>query len=57
VFGALLPATVLPFVYSFTAPWVPYPAGSLASAFFLVLVVYYLVWKHVVGFLNRVVGL
>ena len=54
-FGAVLPALIAPAAYA-AAKLIGHPLtvepASLAAAFALVVLVYYLVWKHVVGYLN-----
>ncbi len=72
VHGAILPFLLLPAgallahalgllrlgsssVTWFQAIHVPY--GLIAACFAVALAAYYLVWKHIVGFLNRVLGI
>jgi hypothetical protein len=70
--GALLPFVVAPlgitivralgFLGVTSAGWVLFDAVTIshavaAAVFPVVVVVYYLVWKHLVGFFNRVLGI
>jgi len=59
--GALLPFLVAPFAYAvtrFVGFAVPEPvAQAFPYVFPVVVVVFYLVWKHVVGFLNELLGI
>jgi hypothetical protein len=58
LFGALLPLLLVPAGYllgqvlgiPYPVPWLPWAGLPLAIA------VYYLVWKHAVGFLNDLLG-
>lgn len=60
VFGALLPFVLAPGVYlvtrllGFAVP--PFITSALPFAFPIGVALYYLVWKHIVGALNGIVG-
>lgn len=61
IHGALLPAILLPAAFFVTRAldlWIPL---EYAATFWLVLpgllIVYYLVWKHLVGFFNEMLGI
>jgi hypothetical protein len=61
VFGALLPLLLIPggaFISRLLPFSIPVPVWSLVPFFFpIAMVVYYLLWKHLVATLNEVVGL
>lgn len=56
--GAVLPFLLLPAgLFLARALEIPvYPPARVATLFPVALIAYYLVWKHVVGFLNRLIG-
>ncbi len=72
VHGAILPAFMMPIGYEISSHlgllqlehsgmlWfgeLHLAYGSLVLQFFAAIIIYYLVWKHIVSFFNRVVGL
>jgi hypothetical protein len=63
LFGALLPGLALPPLYllvirNYLSEEISHvSSGSLIFNYFTAMAVYYLAWKHIVRFLNRVVGL
>lgn len=58
-FGAILPALLMPagvaLAHALDIPFVSFTRAAVVLP--VGMAVYYLVWKHFVGFLNRVVGL
>jgi hypothetical protein len=56
LFGALLPGIIAPLGYTTVKTLGHAPRhgwGTLVMAFLVVVVMYYLIWKHVVSFLNE----
>ncbi len=57
--GAILPFLIAPigFVVAKALDIVTVPPAVIASAFPVAVVVYYLAWKYLVGFFNKVLGI
>jgi hypothetical protein len=61
IHGALLPVVLLPIAFLLAQPQLARYAFPFAAAFWVALpgvtIVYYLVWKYLVAFFNRVLGI